>query len=68
MQLSHLNVLNSKIKHLIGSSADEVEIYTIQSNEHKFFRNLVNQRDTKTFLQGNQHLLITKQDVKIETS
>lgn len=60
MKESHLDALNPQIQHLVDSRVDEGEVDPRQTGEHQLFRNLVDQRDTETFLQVHQNLLTTQ--------
>ena len=61
---AYLDVLNAELQHLVGSSTDEVDIYTRQCCEHKLLRNLIDQRNTQTFLQVYQHLWMNTKNKK----
>lgn len=48
--LSYLDVLNAKLQYFISSSTGKMDIYPRECCENKLLRNLVDQRNTQTFL------------------
>lgn len=63
---SHLDALDSKVQNLVGCRADEGEVDPRQTGEDQLLGNLVDQRDTETFLQVHQNLTTVDENIEAD--